>query len=52
MKEAIEVANLVKAKHSIPYHMIIGQTFSREVAEQFKVQGQLIVADGEEIPIE
>ena len=52
MDEAIECAALVQAKHSIPYHMVPGELFSRERAELFTAKNQLIVADGEEINIE
>ncbi|MDR2854670.1 MAG: MBL fold metallo-hydrolase, partial [Methanomicrobiales archaeon] len=49
MEEAIESATLVGAKHSIPYHMVPGELFSRERAELFELENRLIIADGEEI---
>jgi L-ascorbate metabolism protein UlaG (beta-lactamase superfamily) len=52
MKEAIACANLVKAKHSIPYHMAPGKLFDQKKAEQFDVPGRLIVPAGEEITLE
>ena len=52
MDEAIECAKLVKARHSIPYHMAPGALFDRERAELFDVPGRLIVAAGEEIVLE
>lgn len=52
MKEAIACANLVKAKHSIPYHMAPGKLFDQKKAEQFDVPGRLIVPAGEEITLD
>ena len=52
MKEASQCAALIGAHHSIPYHMIPGELFNRIYAEQFMVEGCLIVADGEEIILE
>ncbi len=52
MKEAIACANLVKAKHSIPYHMAPGKLFDQKKAEQFDVPGRLIVPAGKEITLE
>lgn len=55
LEEAAECADLVGAKHSIPYHMTTtttGRQFDRELAEQFDVEKRLIVEDGEEILIE
>ena len=55
LEEAAECAELVGAKHNIPYHMITtttGRQFDRELAEQFDVENRLIVEDGEEILIE
>lgn len=52
MDEAIACAELVNAKHSIPYHMSPGELFNKERTELFKVKGQLILADGEELNIE
>ena len=49
--EASECAALVDAGHSIPYHMAPGELFDIERAEQFKADGRLIVAAGEEIAI-
>lgn len=50
-KEASECAELVKAKHSIPYHMAPGELFNREIAEEFTADGRLIIAAGEEITL-
>ena len=52
MEEAIACANLVQARHSIPYHMAPGALFDQERAELFDVPGQLIIPAGEEIALE
>ena len=53
MEDAVEVANLIHAKHSIPYHMIADDLeFSREVAEKFNAENRLIIENGEEIVLE
>ena len=54
LDEAIECANIVKAKHSIPYHMTGSTTddFDINKAENFKVVGKIILQAGEEITIE
>jgi len=49
--EASECAAMIGAKHSIPYHMSPGELFNRERAEQFKAEGRLIIAAGEEITL-
>ncbi len=54
LEEAAECAELVDAKHNIPYHMTTtttGRQFDREIAEQFEAENRLIVEDGEEILI-
>ena len=57
--EASECAKVVAARHSIPVHMVPmkdpndpGQLFSRQVAEQFKVPGRIILEPGQEIQLE
>ncbi len=52
MDEAIECAEAVKARNSIPYHMAPGQLFDPERAELFDVPGKLIIPAGEEIELE
>ena len=55
MKEAIECARLVGAKHSIPYHMVPSDNsngFDEKVAESFDVSGRIIVRPGEELVLE
>ena len=53
-EEASARAALVGAKHSIPYHMAPGgeKNFSREIAEQFRAEGRIILKPGEELPVE
>jgi L-ascorbate metabolism protein UlaG (beta-lactamase superfamily) len=52
LEEASACAELVQARHSIPYHMAPGQLFDRERAEKFDGPGKLIIAAGEEIELE
>ena len=53
-EEASTCAELVGAKHSIPYHMAPGgdNNFDREIAEQFQAEGQIILEPGEELSVE
>ena len=54
-EEASACAALVKAKHSIPYHMTAADTgvfFDQSAAEEFQADGRLIIAAGEEIELE
>ena len=52
--EASACAELVGAKHSIPYHMAPGGPghFDRDIAEQFQASGRIILAPGEELRVE
>ena len=52
LEEASACAELVQARHSIPYHMAPGQQFDRERAEKFEGPGKMIIAAGEEIELE
>ena len=52
LEEASACAELVQARHSIPYHMAPGQLFDQEGAEAFNGPGKLIIAAGEEIALE
>ena len=52
LEEASACAELVQARHSIPYHMAPGQLFDRERAEKFECPGKMIIAAGEEIELE
>lgn len=50
LDEAIQAANYVKAKHNIPYHMTARlDDFDRNKAEQFNVDGKMIIENGQEI---
>lgn len=49
--EAAACANLVGAKHSIPYHMAPGKNFDQKRAEAFQAANRMIVADGTEIEL-
>ena len=49
--EASACAALVGARHSIPYHMAPGKLFDRDVAESFRAEGRVILADGEELAL-
>lgn len=53
-EEASACAELVGAKHSIPYHMAPGgeNNFNREIAEQFQAEGRIILEPGEELLVE
>ena len=52
VEEASACARLVNAQHSIPYHMAPGRLFDPAVAEAFDGPNRLILAAGEEIPLE
>lgn len=55
LEEAAECAELVGAKHNIPYHNTTtntGDRFDMELALQFEAPNRLIVAAGEELLIE
>ncbi len=55
LEEAAECAELVGAKHNIPYHNTTtntGDRFDRELALQFDAPNRLIVGAGEEILVE
>ena len=54
VKEAIECAKTVSARHTIPYHMIPADRyncFDQTVAECFDVPGRIILRPGEELVI-
>ena len=51
LAEAAECAEIVGAKHNIPYHMAPGKLFERSRAEKFNAPNRLILADGEEIEL-
>jgi hypothetical protein len=52
MEEAISAAKTVRAKRSLPYHMVIDSLFDRAIAEQFTVDDRIIIAPDEELLLE
>ena len=48
-KEASKCAELIGAKHTIPYHMKPSALFSQRVADKFNAAGKLIIKNGESI---
>ena len=55
LEEASRCAEMVRAKHNIPYHTSTsntGEMFDRELAEQFGAPDRLIVFPGEELLVE
>ena len=51
-EEAAACANLVGAKHSIPYHTQVGKLFNQKIADKFNADTRMILQPGEEITIE
>ena len=47
--EAVECAELIRAKHTIPVHMAPGKLFDPQKAAGFVTQGAMIVEPGQEI---
>ena len=55
LEEAARCAEMVGAKHNIPYHNTTSNTgdmFDRDLAEQFEAENRLIVMPGEELKVE
>ena len=52
VEEAIECAEIINAKHTIPYHMAPGKLFDEDRANKFITNSTMIVRPGEIIPIE
>ena len=50
-EEATECANMIKAKHTVPYHMAPGKLFDEETAKKLKVDSLLIVSAGTRIEL-
>lgn len=48
---AAECAELVGAKHNIPYHTMLGFDFAESIAEKFDAPNKLILHPGEEISL-
>ena len=51
ISEAIECANLIKAKHSVPVHMSPGKLFSEKKAKKFTALNAQTVPAGSEITL-
>ena len=53
LAEAAQCAEIVGAKHNIPYHMVANADmyFDRQLAEQFEAPNRLIIGEGEEIEL-
>ena len=51
-EEASQVADMIQARHSIPYHMNPEKLFDAEIAERFTGMNKMVVKDGEEIGLE
>ncbi len=51
MPEAIECAEIIKAKHTVPVHMSPGKLFDKQRAELFDTPGAYIMADGDELEL-
>ena len=53
LDEAAQCAEMVKAKHNIPYHVTASTRvfFDRERAEQFDVENRIILGEGEELAL-
>ena len=49
--EAIECANLIKARHSVPVHMSPGKLFSEKKAKKFTALNALTITPGNEITL-
>jgi len=45
--EAKRAAEMVQAKHSIPYHMSISKLFDEKIAERFNTEGAMIMKNDE-----
>lgn len=51
VKEASRCAQIVRARHSIPYHLAPGKLFDREKAEEFDGPGKIILEPGEQLEL-
>lgn len=51
-EEASRVADMIQARHSIPYHTNPEKLFDAEIAERFTGKNKMVVKDGEEIGLE
>ena len=48
-EEASQVADMIQARHSIPYHTNPEKLFDAEIAERFNGMNKMVMKDGEEI---
>ena len=51
-EEASQVADMIQARHSIPYHMNPEKLFDAEIAERFTGMNKMVVKNGEEIGLD
>lgn len=51
-EEASQVADMIQARHSIPYHTNPEKLFDSEIAERFTGKNKMAVKDEEEIGLE
>lgn len=51
MPEAIECAELINAKHTVPVHMSPGKLFDKDRAKLFNTPSAYIMADGDELEL-
>ena len=50
-EEATECAKMIKAKHTVPYHMAPGKLFDEETAKKLKTDSLLVVPAGAKIEL-
>lgn len=50
-EEATECAKMIKAKHTVPYHMAPGKLFDEETAKKLKIDSLLVVPAGTKIEL-
>ena len=51
LKESANCAEMIKAKHNIPYHIAPGRLFSNRRAQKWTAPNKLIIEPGEEIEL-
>jgi len=51
LEEAAECAELIGAKHNIPFHIVFEELFDRALAETWTAPNRLILEPGEEVPL-
>ena len=50
-EEATECAKMIKAKHTVPYHMAPGKLFDEETAKKLKTDSLLVIPAGAKIEL-